>query len=94
VDCILETITKALKKGDTVTLVGFGTFRSPSARPARGATPRPAKRSRSPRQGPEVSWPQIPEGCAEVDLARLRPRLNTGGAAAMSRPPRTRSAGC
>lgn len=26
VDAMVETITKALKKGDTVTLVGFGTF--------------------------------------------------------------------
>ena len=27
VDCVLSTITKALKKKDTVTLVGFGTFK-------------------------------------------------------------------
>jgi DNA-binding protein HU-beta len=26
VDAMIEVITKALKKGDTVTLVGFGTF--------------------------------------------------------------------
>ena len=26
VDAVIEVITKALKKGDTVTLVGFGTF--------------------------------------------------------------------
>jgi nucleoid DNA-binding protein len=26
VDCILATITKALKKKDSVTLIGFGTF--------------------------------------------------------------------
>ncbi len=26
VDCILTTITKALKKKDSVTLIGFGTF--------------------------------------------------------------------
>jgi len=26
VDAMIEAITKALKKGDTVTLVGFGTF--------------------------------------------------------------------
>ena len=26
-DCILSSITKALKKNDTVTLVGFGTFK-------------------------------------------------------------------
>jgi nucleoid DNA-binding protein len=26
-DCVFTTITKALKKNDTVTLVGFGTFK-------------------------------------------------------------------
>jgi DNA-binding protein HU-beta len=26
VDCMTKAVTKALKKGDTVTLVGFGTF--------------------------------------------------------------------
>jgi len=26
VDCVIETITKALKKKDEVTLIGFGTF--------------------------------------------------------------------
>jgi DNA-binding protein HU-beta len=34
VDCVLDTITKALKKGDKVTLIGFGTF-SVSKRAAR-----------------------------------------------------------
>jgi len=34
VDAMIDTITKALKKGDTVTLVGFGTF-SVRARAAR-----------------------------------------------------------
>ena len=28
VDCVLSSITKALKTGDTVTLIGFGTFKS------------------------------------------------------------------
>ena len=31
VDCVLTSITKALKKGDTVTLVGFGTFKASKA---------------------------------------------------------------
>jgi DNA-binding protein HU-beta len=26
INCVLDTIAKALKKGDTVTLIGFGTF--------------------------------------------------------------------
>ncbi len=35
-DSLLDTITKALKKGDTVTFVGFGTFKT-SQRKARTA---------------------------------------------------------
>ncbi|MCF8024559.1 MAG: HU family DNA-binding protein [Desulfobacteraceae bacterium] len=34
VDCVLQTVTKALSKGDSVTLVGFGTFK-PVKREAR-----------------------------------------------------------
>jgi DNA-binding protein HU-beta len=34
IDAVMEAVTKALKKGDTVTLVGFGTF-SVKARAAR-----------------------------------------------------------
>lgn len=34
IDCVLDTIAKALKKGDKVTLIGFGTF-SVSKRAAR-----------------------------------------------------------
>lgn len=34
VDCMVQTITKALSKGDSVTLVGFGTFK-PVKREAR-----------------------------------------------------------
>ena len=46
VNSALNAITAALKDGDKVTLVGFGTFevRAPSAR---AATPRPAPRSPS-----------------------------------------------
>lgn len=37
VDAFIDTVTKALKKGETVTLVGFGTFsvRKRAARPGR-----------------------------------------------------------
>ena len=45
VDCILETITKALKKGDTVTLVGFGTFK---------VIKRKARKGRNPQTGEEI----------------------------------------
>ncbi len=41
----LETITQALKKGDTVTLVGFGTF---------SVRNRKARMGRNPRTGEEI----------------------------------------
>ena len=46
VDCVLSSITKALKKGDTVTLVGFGTFK---------VTQRKARKGRNPQTGEEIS---------------------------------------
>lgn len=45
VDCVLESITKALKKKDTVTLVGFGTFR---------VDRRKARKGRNPQTGEEI----------------------------------------
>jgi DNA-binding protein HU-beta len=42
---ILETITKALKKGDKVTLIGFGTF---------SVTKRAARKGRNPQTGKEI----------------------------------------
>ena len=39
VDCILSTITKALKKKDTVTLVGFGTFKVDKRKARKGRNP-------------------------------------------------------
>ena len=45
VDCVLASITKALKKGDTVTLVGFGTFK---------VTKRKARKGRNPQTGEEI----------------------------------------
>jgi nucleoid DNA-binding protein len=45
VDCVLDTITKALKKGDTVTLVGFGTFK---------VAKRKARMGRNPQTGEEI----------------------------------------
>jgi nucleoid DNA-binding protein len=44
VDCVISTITKALKK-DTVTLVGFGTFK---------VEKRKARKGRNPRTGEEI----------------------------------------
>ncbi|MCZ6804846.1 MAG: HU family DNA-binding protein [Proteobacteria bacterium] len=44
-DTVIETITKALKKGDTVTLVGFGTF---------SVRKRAARMGRNPRTGEAI----------------------------------------
>ena len=46
VDCVLSTITEALTKDDTVTLVGFGTFK---------AVERKARKGRNPQTGQEIS---------------------------------------
>jgi nucleoid DNA-binding protein len=45
VDCIFSSITKALKKGDAVTVVGFGTFK---------VTKRKARKGRNPQTGEEI----------------------------------------
>ena len=45
VDCVFSSITKALKKGDTVTLIGFGTFK---------VTQRKARKGRNPQTGEEI----------------------------------------
>ena len=45
VDCVFSTITKALKKKDTVTLVGFGTFK---------VNRRKARKGRNPQTGEEI----------------------------------------
>ena len=46
VDGAISAITKALKQGDTVTLVGFGTF---------AVRKRQARTGRNPRTGEEIS---------------------------------------
>ncbi|UCF85452.1 MAG: HU family DNA-binding protein [Desulfobacteraceae bacterium] len=45
VDCIFSSITKALKKNDTVSLVGFGTF---------SVSKRKARKGRNPQTGEEI----------------------------------------
>jgi len=45
VDCVFSSITKALKKGDAVTLVGFGTFK---------VAKRKARKGRNPQTGEEI----------------------------------------
>lgn len=48
VEAFLDTIAAALKKGDEVRLVGFGTF---------SVTKRPASTGRNPRTGAEIKIP-------------------------------------
>jgi DNA-binding protein HU-beta len=45
VDCVFSTISKALKKKDTMTLIGFGTFK---------VTQRKARKGRHPQTGEEI----------------------------------------
>ena len=45
VNCVLSSITAALKKGDAVTLVGFGTFK---------VTKRSARNGRNPQTGTPI----------------------------------------
>ncbi len=45
VDCVFSSITKALKKKNTVTLVGFGTFK---------VDKRKARKGRNPQTGEEI----------------------------------------
>ena len=45
VDCVFSTITKALKKKDSVTLIGFGTFK---------VAQRNARKGRNPQTGAEI----------------------------------------
>jgi DNA-binding protein HU-beta len=45
VDCVFSSIIRALKKGDAVTLVGFGTFK---------VTKRKARKGRNPQTGEEI----------------------------------------
>jgi DNA-binding protein HU-beta len=45
VDCVLANITKTLKKKDTVTLIGFGTF---------SVSQRKARKGRNPQTGEQI----------------------------------------
>jgi DNA-binding protein HU-beta len=45
VNCVFSTITKALKRKDTVTLIGFGTFK---------VAQRKARKGRNPGTGEEI----------------------------------------
>jgi DNA-binding protein HU-beta len=45
VDCVISSITNALKKGDDVSLIGFGTFK---------VVKRKARKGRNPSTGEEI----------------------------------------
>jgi DNA-binding protein HU-beta len=45
VDCVLSSITETLKKGDSVSLIGFGTFK---------VADRKARKGRNPQTGEEI----------------------------------------
>ena len=47
VDSLIDGITKSLKKGDSITFVGFGTFKTAQRKRAPRVILRPAPRSRS-----------------------------------------------
>lgn len=49
VDSLIEGITKALKKGDSVTFVGFGTFKT---------SQRKARTARNPQTGAPIKIPK------------------------------------
>ena len=49
VESVLESITKALKKGDSVSFVGFGTFKT---------TSRKARTARNPQTGAAIQIPK------------------------------------
>ena len=61
VDCVFSSITKALKKGDAVTLVGFGTFL---------VRERASRKGRNPQTGEEIMIPamKVPAFKAGRDL--------------------------
>jgi len=44
VDCLLSTISDTLKKGDSVTLVGFGTFKVVERKARTGINPQTGKK--------------------------------------------------
>jgi DNA-binding protein HU-beta len=61
VSCVLGTITKSLKKGQALTLVGFGTFR---------VSKRKARVGRNPQTGKEIKIPakKVPKFTAGKSL--------------------------
>jgi len=63
VNSIIDGITSALRKGDKVTLVGFGTFDAPT---------RKARKGRDPRRGTVINIPvrRVPRFRASDELKK------------------------
>ena len=62
VDAMVSSITKALKKGDTVTLVGFGTFQVRERGARTGRNPRPGDAIKNPAsQDPPTNAGRAPK---------------------------------
>ena len=61
VDCVLASIASALRRGDAVSLVGFGTFK---------VNERKARRGRNPQTGLEIQIPakKVPKFVPGKDL--------------------------
>ena len=57
VDSFIEGITKSLKKGQAITFVGFGTFKTAQRKAGLRATRRPAPQSRFPSAASSDSAP-------------------------------------
>jgi len=51
VDCVFSSITKALKKGDAVTVVGFGTFKVTKRKARKGRNPQTERTQSADRRG-------------------------------------------
>ena len=63
VDCVLESISQALKKDDVVTLVGFGTFKVVKRKARIGRNPQTGAEIKISRlQSPQVRGGQSPQG--------------------------------
>jgi DNA-binding protein HU-beta len=75
VDAVFDSITSALKSGDTVALLGFGTFRRQSARRTRRT--QSAHQRNDPDSGSKVpgfqSWQGL-EGCCKISAPSTAPR--------------------
>ena len=94
VNAVLEGITAALKAGDKVSLVGFGTFETRKRPERTGRNPRTKETIKIPATvAPRVQGRQGPEGRREIsflslNIARARRKGARGPFACKASPPR------